>query len=289
MEFTQTEFDIMVRQLLCDDAVSFEMLCQIADKTLSHRVALWCRQDDCLRGRGYEEDLMQEIHLRLMKTTVSHFLLQSEGVNNDPQGFRGWLITVAKNLKRDFSDRVRLRDFKTRELDVLENVAAVENDDAHRIERLREAFDVAVSADVGIYKILTWMAQFVFILGTGVTKIQSNELIIETFENKTLNEMYDMILSAAEQIPWLAVTADQNKKIRAALQEKRTGNSTYGQAKYREFFMKSNGAAAPKKSISDWINRMNDGIRRRTDDDGQPSPQKRKSSARRQANEPSDS
>ncbi len=66
----------MVKELLCDEKTSFSMLCHIAEKTLKPSVIAWCREDECLCGRGYENDIMQEICIRLIKTTVSSFLVR---------------------------------------------------------------------------------------------------------------------------------------------------------------------------------------------------------------------
>jgi len=242
----------------------------------------WCSLEDCLRGRGYEEDLMQEIHLRLMNTTVDYFLLRQgiDGpVNNDPQGFHAWMIEVAKNLKKTFVNRVRSMDFKTQDLSRAD-VEGVPDDTfeqmQERIERLKAAFTLVLAADVGIYKVLTWLAQFVVILDSRVTKKESNDLIVQTFEDKSLYEMYDMILSASVRIPWIVVTKEQNDAILTALQEPWEGDISYGEAKYKMFFMKHNGEVSGKKSISDWVNRMNSMIKRKLDDsDGLKKPGKK--------------
>ena len=83
MRFTRNEFDTMVNELLYSTPASFDMLCSIAEKTLRPSVINWCKNEDCLRGKGYEDDIMQEIHLRLMKTTVDYFLI----------GYLGWQTT----------------------------------------------------------------------------------------------------------------------------------------------------------------------------------------------------
>ncbi len=275
MRFTKAEFDTMVKELLYTTPVSFDMLCHIAEKTLRPTVIKWCKAEDCLRGRGYEKDIMQEIHLRLMKTTVNNFLLRdgiSQPFNNDPEGFEDWMFRVAENLKRDFANSVRSVDFKTEDIDnpAIGNVLAdgsgntAETED--RIEQLQWAFSMVLSADAGVYKILTWLAQFIFILDEDVTKIQSNELIIEAFGDKTLYDMYGMLLDAARKIPWIVVTKEQNEKIMLALRKKRDGKVTYGETPYKDFFMKHNGEPSGKKSISDWMNRMNDMLKRKTED-----------------------
>jgi len=271
VRFTQDEFDTMVNELLYKEPISFDALCLIADKTLRPSVINWCKTEDCLRGRGFEDDLMQEIHLRLIKTTVDYFLLRDgiEGqYNNNPEGFEDWMFRVAENLKRDFANKVRNRDFKSENIDDLSFLSIPDDGDyeaEERIEKLQQAFSIVISADVGVYKVLTWLAQFIFMLDNNVTKIKSNELILEAFENKTLFEMYDMLLTASKRIPWIVISKSQNEKIIKALRKRKVDDISFGETKYKEFFMKQNGEISGKKSISDWMNRMNDMIRRTTD------------------------
>lgn len=270
MHFTGEEFHTMVHELLYAEPASFDMLCRIAEKSLRPSVNYWCGSEDCLRGRNLEDDLMQEIYLRLMKTTVHGFLLRKDvegAYNDDPEGFAAWMYQVAKNMKRDLVNRVRGGDFRTDSLDdhAFQGVSDDEAEDAReREERLAQAVSIVLSADAGIHKVLTWLAQLIFILQNNITKIESNRLLIASFENKTLYEMYDMILLAARDIPWFVVTENQNGRIMAALRKKRRGGCTYGETKYREFFMSHNGVKSGKKSVSDWVNRMNSTIQRNT-------------------------
>lgn len=291
VRFTTEEFEIMVHELLYSDPVSFDTLCQIADKTLRPSVINWCKSEDCLRGRGFEDDIIQEIHLRLMKTTVDYFLLR-EGVNgpynNNPEGFEDWMFRVADNLKCDFANKVRNRDFKTEDIDDPSVISTPDDGDydaEERIDRLKQAFSIVLSADVSIYKVLTWLAQFIFILDTNVTKIKSNDLIIAAFENKTLYEMYDMILTASKRIPWIVINKQQNEKILTALRKKRDGDVSYGETRYKEFFMKHNGEVSGKKSISDWVNRMNDMIKKSVDPQSNTSKKRNKNKKPEQSDE----
>ena len=268
MRFTKEEFDTMVRELLFQKTVSFDMLCHIAEKTLSQTVANWCKTEDCLRGRDYEDDIMQEIYLRLIKTTVPNFLLRSGDINaynNDPEGFEDWMFAVAKNIKRDVANKVRGIDFKTVDVEdeVLENLPAEEAEDNDvRIEVLKQSFDQVLSADVKVYKVLTWLAQSLFMLEHDVSKIESNGLIVSAFASKTLDEMYDMLLAWSVRIPWLTITEAQNAKIRGDLRKKESNGVSYGEMQYQAFFMKQDGVPAGKKSISDWMNRLNGRLRR---------------------------
>lgn len=281
MRFTKNEFDVMVDELLYQEPVSFDMLCRIAEKTLRPAVVHWCNGEDCLRGRGYEDDIMQDIHLRLMKITVTYFLLREdvEGpYNNDPEGFEDWLFRVGENLKRDFANKVRSEDFKTESIE--EPVPGYIPEDGSeaeaRIEQLKQAFSIVLSADVRVYKVLTWLAQCILMLELDVTKIESNDLIVAAFEDKTLYEMYAMILAASRKIPWITVSRQQEEKILKALAKPWRGDVTYGEAKYNAFFMKHNGWVSGKKSISDWMYRMNELIKQKaggeTDPPEQPGP-----------------
>lgn len=268
VRFTKDEFAVMVEELLYQEPVSFAMLCRIAEKTLRPAVVRWCNAEDCLRGRGYEDDIMQDIHLRLMKITVTYFLLRDdvEGpYNNDPEGFEDWLFRVGENLKRDFANKVRSNDYKTETIE--EPVPAYIPEDGSeaeaRIERLKQAFSIVLSADVRVYKVLTWLAQGIFMLEQDVTKIESNDLIVAAFEDKTLYEMYAMILAASRKIPWITVSSQQEEKILKALGKPWHGDITYGETKYKAFFMKHDGQISGKKSISDWMYRMNDMIKQK--------------------------
>lgn len=269
--FTQEEFDTMVNQLLVEEPVSYDMLCMIADKVLRPTVIYWCKNEDSLRGRDCENDIMQDIYLRLIKKTIGYFLLRSDmddQVNLDPEGFEDWLFRVARNIKRDHARKNRSHDIKNTELDGSET-AEMTSDwtgiGEDRVERLRAAFDVVISADVSVYKTLTWLAQSLLVLYLDITKIRANEQILEKYSHRTLNEMYDSLRQISGQIPWMHISENQHRKIRAALDAPWEKDMTFGQLPYRTFFMKYRGEESGKKSISDWVNRLNAIIRRNLD------------------------
>ncbi len=272
MRFTRAEFDTMVEELLLSTPVSFNMLCVIAEKTLRPYVIASCANDEWLRGRCCEDDIMQEISVKLIKSTVSQFLKRAgaaEPFNDDPEGFARWMFTIAHNKVNDFSETARRNSFKAMDIDAVppEKLAVVEFSDDEKIEehreRLRQALSIVLEADVGIYKVLTWLAQFLFVLGDNKTKIESNKQIIKDFENKTLYEMYAMLLNASQKLPWIVVTPEQRDRLMRALRKKRDGDISYGDTTYRSFFMRHNGEISGRKSISDWVNRMNDTIKQK--------------------------
>lgn len=267
MPFSTEEFNIMLEELLHAQPASFTMLCSIAEKTLRPSVRRWCAADADLAGQEFEDDIMNEIHIRLIKTCVSSFLLRQgvdAPVNADPVGFKNWMFKVALNIKRDFSNQVRKVTMHTRPVGEEEDLPApAEADpqtqltDAHE-ERLCRAFAIVLGADVQVYKVLTWMAQCLFILEQDITRIRSNELLLETFQRKTLFEMHEALLQAADQISWLQISEAQNQRLLKALNTPYDDVRVFGAVQYSEFFMKKGG----KATISDWVNRMNSMIKR---------------------------
>ncbi len=267
MDITSEEFQIMVDQLLYQEPVSFEMLCVLAERTLKKYVSDWCWADSRLRNRGCEDDILQEICIRLIHTTVDYYLLR-DGLqtprNRDPLGFQKWMCRVGKNVKNDYARRLGQTDSKTLAYeDTLLSDWAFEEEAQEDIPgKLQRAVQIVLDADAGVYKTLTWLAQVILITQLDITKIDSNDRIVECFAHKTLNEMYEILAEAAKRISWLRLTDAQNAKITEALNRPWNECLKYGEVEYGAFFMKKGG----KKSISDWVNRMNNVVRRAMDD-----------------------
>lgn len=263
MHFTADEFHTMVQELLYTSPSRFDMLCEMAQRTLTPMVAGWCRRDTTLCGRGLEEDVMQGILLHLMKKTVHGFLLndRAEGAyNDDPEGFEHWMVLVAHNYQRDFANRLRREEFRTEEgEDALDGVAVSDDDWASREEQqdlLRTAFDVVLSSDMSVYKVLTWWAQVLFIADEGLRHHEANRAIVEEFQDKTLYEMYDYVLTVGRRYPWMTPSVEQHRRVVDALKKPRDEENTYGETPYRAFFMRKNGEISGSGSVSDWINRV---------------------------------
>lgn len=269
LAFSAEEFNIMLDQLLYNQQVSFDMLIRIAEKTLRSSVNRWCALDEALAGKGFEEDILQETYIRLIKTAISSFFLRNgvDGpVNKDMDGFKNWMFKVAMNIKRDYANQVRKVSAHTyqQDDDVVEKLLQISDilDDpvAEREQLLNKAFAIVLDADVQVYKVLTWLAQSLYIVEQDVTKIQSNGLVVEHFSQKTLFEMRDMLFAWAKKVSWLEITPEQSTKIEQALQASDADGCVYGNMCYSEFFMKKGG----KATISDWVNRMNHLIKRET-------------------------
>ena len=123
-------------------------------------------------------------------------------------------------------------------------------------ERLNNAFRIVIESDSKVYKVLTWVAQLIIILNSNVSKIESNDILIEQFDSMTLDAMFALIVEQATAIPWLQLERSQILSIKARLNEECSDGCRMGEKVYSDFYMKK-GA---KASISDWVNRMNNHV-----------------------------
>ena len=56
----------------------------------------------------------------------------------------------------------------------------------------------------------------------------------------------------------MAPSLEQHRRVMAALQQPWDEEHTYGETPYHAFFMKYRGEYSGNKSVSDWVNRVND-------------------------------
>ncbi len=273
----------MVDELLYKKPTSYDMLCQIAIKFLGPKVNNLCRINDALQGRGYEDDILQDLCLHLIKVTVDKYFLKKDDNGNfkyprNPAVFGKWLDTVAKNKLVDYATGVGENDNHVYYIDGENNdiAASEEIEETEQTDDLKNAFSIVLSSNAAIYKILTWLAQSIIILNSDLTRIKARDVVIRTFEAKTLSEMYAMIIIASKQIRWLEISDEQHQKIFASLKRSWDEKRCYGEVTYRELFMKYKGKVSSKKSISDWVNRMDSEVLRKTSGDYITKTQKKK-------------
>lgn len=264
--FSNEEFNMMISELIDEKHSSYDLLCSIADRTLRPTVKHWCAMEPALSGRNFEDDIMQDIFCRLIKTCVTFFLKKDncgKFVNRDPDDFKSWMFKVAENIKRDTANTLRRRNFNVRgfedgEVEQLPDCTEDEETILYRQEKLARAFELVLNSDAKIYKVLTWLAQSLFIIQYDISKIESNHEIIKEFSEKSLFEMRDIIFQVAHYVPWLSISQSQIDKINCALNTVFRDNKPIGEMRYKDFFMKKGG----KATISDWVNRMNNMIER---------------------------
>lgn len=257
----------MVEQLLGGEQATFAMMYYIADKTLRPAVRRWCADKRLLAGLQLEDDIMQDVQLRLTKTCVSHFLLRNGAdnpVNYDREGFRNWLFVVARNVLKDYLRRMKPLyapdgAYPAQATYGIPGDALIAQEiTRERMDTLNAALCIALEADASVYKTLVWLAQLLFMLEQDVTRIQSSEMLIREFSQKTLRDMWHTLLAASEKLPWLALSGRHRLKIENDLCAPWDEHRTYGQVRLSEYFMQK-GA---RQSVSDWTNRLNTAIRR---------------------------
>lgn len=266
MSLSVKEFNIIIDELLNYEKADFTTLCEVAEKLLRKRVHAWCVSSPELfnTARCDEDDLMQEILIRLVKTTVSSFLLRNgvDGpINNDAEGFGKWMFTVAKNVKKDIANRERQHWLTTKYLSEQDaDTLAASNSGIsailtaeERADKINKSFAAAIDSDAEVYKVLTWLAHSLFMLNLDVDRTQSKQLILMAFEKRTLFEISDMVFYAATKAPRLKIADRQKAKIEKALNKSYDDVRVYGAVRYDELFMQKGG----KATISDWVHKMN--------------------------------
>ncbi len=255
--YSEEAFDRVYHDVTDTDIPNFDFMLMLAEATLKNSVKRWCYEDSALRG-GYADDVMQEILIRLIKHCVTGFFLREGKPNYDAAGFKSWMFTVAKNVKNDFAKKVRRQQFiEVKELDD-NDCAATDGvlESLELTEKLSGAFTRVIESDIGIYKVLTWVAQMLIIADKNVTKIQSNDILISRFSSLTLDAMLNIIIESAKEIPWLKLSEEHICRLRFRLDEKTADGSRLGDKTYSDFFMKK----GPKATVSDWVNRINNYI-----------------------------
>ena len=288
---TQEEFDRIVHEMTAEKPARYDTLCAVAERLLWRKLERRVASTPALARCCTAEDLLSEVYIRLIKCTIPNFLYRDDTLNNDPEGFARWVYTVAGNICRDKCRSAAARQTVALDADPDDEDAPylqIADPDAElpfevdeSTDMLRAAFERVLDMDVQVYKIITWAAQAVLILSadelkdiplkeeaeslgslakaqaSGVTKIQSNELMIRAYEHMTLSEMWASVTAASARIPWLKISTAADDRLRKMLAAPFSKDVRYGDMVYADFFMKK-GA---KASISDWVNRINSGLK----------------------------
>lgn len=266
------EFYALVELLENDTNAFNEKLCILVDKVLASSVRKWCCMHPELSYGGRDQELMQSIQARVFTTCVTSFFLRNgvEGpINNDSIGFEKWLYTVANNLKRDAirevrRDRLHIRYFEEGEAEqIVDNTANVFEEATEPNEHLLEAFAAVLDSKCGVHVKLTWLAHCVFEAFPDEQVINTSDRVHRVFGNKTLYEMRDIVFGALDLFPWKLITKQSEVAINDALNQQYTEGVTYGTMLYSDFFMQKGG----KASISHWVYRGNDIVKRRFEND----------------------
>lgn len=250
----------MIFELTKGDTACYNTLISIAKKTLYKTVCGWCNQTSVLRN--YEDDMMQEIYIRLIKKCVTGFLMRDGVLNDDPNGFKNWLFTVAKNIRNDFAKKLGAEELYEMNTEDGETPESADTDDElyddgdYDYDALNNYFSIVLDADSKVHIPMTWVTVMLMVVRGGMNRIEATASLISIFEKMTMDSMFDFILRQSEKILWLRLHENHIEKIRLKLDETDSDGIRTGDKKYSEFYMKK-GA---KASVSDWVNRMNSRI-----------------------------
>ncbi|MBQ3330413.1 MAG: hypothetical protein IJG87_04450 [Ruminococcus sp.] len=247
----------MIVELTEKEPASFDMMCVIVERTLKPLIRKWCYESEDLRNRQYEDDILQDTQIRLFKTCVTHFLKRKDRqyvINDNPDDFCSWIKTVGRNMTRDKAKEVRQQNFHTTKLSpdipAADDFSKIEDDTR---EMMIKAFHAAVRAPKNPHIVLTWIMQSALSVSYDVNRIKATQIMEDTVSDRTLFEMWEMILGMLRELPAFRTTQEENDHIMTKLEMKTADHQKVGDTVFREYYGNRGGKAA----ISDWIYRMN--------------------------------
>ncbi len=255
--FTDEEFHVMLSQLSEGNPDGYTTLYEIAKKTLFGTIRKWCNSRK--HTVGYEEDVMQEVHLRLFKTCVTGFLMRDGVPNDNPAGFKSWMFTVAKNIYEDIAKKLKkmplietdASDDEPPEIEDINNDLYYEDD--YDYEALNRYFEFVLDSGSEPHIVLTWVAVMLAVVRGNLNRSESTAYITCVFNDLTMDEVLDYVVENADKILWLQISEELLGRLRKKLNKTDSEGQRIGGKKYCDFYMKKGDRA----SVSDWVNRMN--------------------------------
>lgn len=261
MRFTDEEFALMLQELFDSEKPVFDTLCFIAEKQLKPFILSQCYKFFKILSINDAEDIMQTVQCKLFTSCIDKFFLRkdSDSINRDPEDFCKWIYTIASNTIRDQIKARTAFPITDEELQGLIEVEGGSSDSGNVLdmickhEQLSESFAIVMDANTAVYKVLVWLALSIIMLKTGSPKKDATETLVNRFSSKTLFDMRNILIAAAETMRWLELSQQQFDELDRALAQPYNGGGVYGDAMLQDFYMRD-GA---KKSVSDWVYRMN--------------------------------
>lgn len=243
-------------------------LYEVMRKTSFPAICAKCRSTACLRDRAVEEDIFQDVYIRVW-THAFRILFTDEGLNADPVVFARWLATVTKNRISDYIRRASGQDARTevrrrgadgQDEDPFLRVAAPDFSEERDRARglLLEAVDRVMGKGSSLHIDLAWLAYMLLVLTEGAERGKASGLVALRYGDLTLREMYQAVVCDAHTVSWMRISSAALEQMQSRLLEKDEKGVVYGRAVFSSFFMKKGGAA----SVSDWVNRVNGRIRK---------------------------
>ncbi len=283
----RTLFSTMLKEVL--DEKRFDTLVSFVDKYMEGAIKGWCAAVPYFNHPNHIDEVKQLTRIKLMQKIVSGFIYVNgleNGINDDPEGFRKWMFTVAKNVKRDYFKKERRIFMHQSELpdtewnvehaqDLFEGMEEDEISDGadgegysviddlfipDYVEKARDilndSFRIVMESNSNVYIPLTWIASSLYIYVFYKTRKDANKYVIG-FGEYTLEELYKAVIKLSENIPWLVIDGGMKANIEKSLAKTSDidESRTFGECKYSEFF-----GEKPTVRVSDWMYRMSQKI-----------------------------
>ena len=251
-----------VEEVCGNEYPKYDNLVIFVDNFLKKKVSKWCNNDYVLRCGNHDEDLMQEIQIRIIKTCEDYFFKPVDGKSTKTcDEFKAWGYRVAYNCFISY-----LKDVKGDVTDPLPDSDIPPDgddddgcDDVDLDEKLQRCFEIVFDLKSSPHIMLTWLSISLFMMENDLTKIESTHMLAERFSCLTLDEMFNMVINLIKRTDFLKIDADHIEKQRQRLEKiNEDSGKRFGDMIYFEFYM----SKGPEASISDWVNRVNAQIKK---------------------------
>lgn len=261
----------LVADVCARDYPQYDNLVIFVHNFLIGTVKKWCNSSSFLSGASHDEDVMQEIQIKIIKNCESKFFKPVDGKTDKTcEEFKAWCYVLAKRCFISYYSKQK--KYRDDENNFLENAdrsdgeiivepfphETHENRENAR-ERIRESFTAVLDLKSSPHIVLTWLSVSLFMVRCDLSKIESTHLLAEKFSEITLFEMFNIVVNLSSECDWLNLDDEQFDRQRGKLEviHKETGIKT-GDMKYSDFYM----TKGPEMSISDWINKINKQIKK---------------------------
>lgn len=257
---TRTEYEAIRADLIERQTPNFTRLCTAAEKVLRPYVT----------RKAYQlaDDIMQEIHLRLLKYAVTAFFLRSDipEEKKDAVLLTKWMYTVARNAintatsdaSRHPTESLTLTNEDGEEFDVPVGNPSRNDQPGYQLEQresIREVISFILSGDSKPHIILSCLMVEMYTL-LGYDRIDAQHRYTEKFGGKTLDEVYRAFRRAMRSFSWLEISGGMLQSLEAKLDQPEKGRRN-GSCLLQDYAMKK----GLLNSCSDWLNRMDARVR----------------------------
>ncbi len=261
-------YEDLVADICAREYPQYDNMVLFVHDFLNGTVKKWCSSSSFLSGASHDEDVMQEIQIKIIKTCEASFFEPVDGKTKKTcEEFKAWCYVLAKRCFITYYNKQK--KYRDGEKGI---ISGAEKDDGsdpppyeghekreNDREHIRESFLAVLDLKSKPHIILTWLSVSLFIVGCDMSRIESTHLLAEKFSEITLFEMFNIVVNLSAGLNWLELDDEHFDMQREKLEviHKETGMKK-GDMKYSDFYM----SKGPEKSISDWVNKVNNQIKK---------------------------